>query len=319
MGSGAAKSRRSKTASAEVPDWPRQLSVWRERLVECAAKPTRKRIHVLRVATLRLQAQVHYWLDNLAFDHSAAQNARRWSKEAKHLRRVLGAVRAYDVHLARLAQMRTVLTADSGYQPRTSRIILRQLDDLETKFKRDRRNAIKDLKSTLVIRATHFEGAAGALATASEIKPALLQSLTTDRLSAMLADAASVFSRLHPDSLHDFRKRLKSVRYLAEFAIANPDAEQIAATVRSMQGAIGEWHDWEELFLYARDTFRRKDAPELIDELETLVNESLDRALSVCSRTTEQILLDSSPAQVPPKKQVRREEPLNSRKRLALV
>jgi CHAD domain-containing protein len=319
MGSGTIKSRRSKTTSAQSSDCTRQLDDWRNLLVQCAGKPTRKRIHVLRVATLRLQAQVQCWLDNLAFDHVAAHGAKRWSKEAKHIRRVLGSVRSYDVHLARLSQMRSILTADSGYQPRTSRIILRQLDDLETRFKLDRKSATKDLKTTLATRTEQFEDAAADLAAASELGPALLQSLTTDRLSAMLVDAASIFSNLHPDSLHDFRKRLKSVRYLAEFASANPDARQIATTVKSMQGVIGEWHDWEELSIYARDTFRRKDAPELIDELETLAQESLDKALAVCSTITEQILLSSSPARMPPKKPVRREELTTARKQLAFA
>ena len=319
MGSGASTSRRTKSAPARVPDWPRQVENWQTLLFECRCKPTRKRIHLLRVATLRLQAQLRCWLDEQVSGDPSSHIAQRWAKEARYLRRALGSVRAFDVHLAKLSQLRGLLTADSGYQPRTSRVALRQLDELEARFKRDRKDSTKILKDTLAARHAQLEHAAIKLADLTEVGVALLQSLTTARLTAMLTDAVSVFSSLSPESLHDFRKRLKSVRYLSELATTGPGTLAIAAAVKSMQVVIGEWHDWEELSIYARRVFRRKDAPELTAELESLVEHSLEKALAVCTQITGEILSGSSAIQRAPKRTVHRETASNAGRHLAVA
>ena len=113
-----------------LPSWPREVEGWRRVLSECEQKPTRKRIHALRVATLRLQAQFVRWLDEQG-DHPAMQAVKQWSKQAKHLRRALGSVRNCDIYAAKLAGVRSTLTTPAGYEPRTSRTSLRQIGELE--------------------------------------------------------------------------------------------------------------------------------------------------------------------------------------------
>ncbi|MGB7549792.1 MAG: hypothetical protein WBM14_18800, partial [Terracidiphilus sp.] len=44
------------------PEWRSQVEAWRQLLAECGRKPGRKRVHELRVATLRLQAEVEHGL-----------------------------------------------------------------------------------------------------------------------------------------------------------------------------------------------------------------------------------------------------------------
>jgi len=307
MNSGAAKPRRTSRATA-APGWTQQLEDWQASLAACGDKPTRKRVHLLRVATLRLQAQIHYWLTQHENDHPEAPIALRWNKEAKHLRRALGAVRAYDVHLARLSEVRSILTAASGYQPRTSRATLRQLDDLEGRIKDDRKSAMRDLKQELAVRHDRLDRAASAMAVLAGSPRAPLHALTDSDLSAMFTQAAASFSHSDPDSLHDFRKHLKGVRYLAELAASGPESHQLAASVKIMQGAIGDWHDWEELSVYAKRMLRRKEAAELFNELDILMSESLQNALTICTEITAHLLPGSSPEQVTQKKPVRREE-----------
>jgi CHAD domain-containing protein len=265
-------------------------------LGECRRKPTRKRVHLLRVSTLRLQAQVGYWLEGHESDHPSASIAKHWNREAKHLRRALGAVRAFDVHLGKLSLLRDLLTTESGYEPRSSRESLRQIDVLEERFKRDRRSATKDLEETLEERHGKLERTAKAMAAEPTLHP-VLQTLTLHRLWSMFADAASGFSKQNPDSLHDFRKRLKSVRYLTELAPASEEVLQLASTVRAMQGAIGEWHDWEELSIYAARVLRRKETADLSQQLETLIAESLERALTLCENASQQL---PAAQQIPP-------------------
>ena len=135
-----------------------------------------------------------------------------------------------------------------------------------------------------------------------------LHALPYGSLSAMFATAASSFTPRDPESLHDFRKHLKGVRYLAELAGSGPEALQLAASVKTMQSAIGDWHDWEELSAYARRELRRKDAAELFNELKILMDESLQKALTVCTNMTAQLLPGSTVVQIPQKKPVLSEE-----------
>ena len=166
---------RRRAARAAQPGWPRQIAGWRRLLAECGRKPTRKRVHLLRVSTLRLQAQVEFWLDRNASQHPSAHLAKRWNKLAKHLRKVLGTVRAFDVHLARIAELRAQLTTSSGYEPRSSRVTLRQVEDLQRHCKRQRKRAAKDLMAALAVRRdSHFERGRSDGRRSESAQPALL-------------------------------------------------------------------------------------------------------------------------------------------------
>lgn len=273
-------------ASSLRPDWPAQLEAWRALIAECNTKPTRKRVHLLRVATLRLQAQIGYWLEHHDSDHPAAPVARRWNKLAKHLRRALGAVRSFDVHLANLAKVRAMLTASSGYEPRSSRASLRQIEALERRFKRNRKAAAKDLTEALATRNYRLQQAIADMILAPALQRILVPAIATSRLSEMLGTIVTAFPRLDAKSLHDFRKQLKSVRYIAEVAASSASARELAAAVKAMQGAIGAWHDWEELAAEAKRAFRGEE--DLAELLETIARESLEKALAFCKSATAQ-------------------------------
>jgi len=69
--------------AAAQPDFRRQV----EHGVSCsfnAQKPSRKAVHSLRVATLRLQAGVEYWLRAQEPDAPAARAAKRWNKQGRN-------------------------------------------------------------------------------------------------------------------------------------------------------------------------------------------------------------------------------------------
>ena len=316
MNSGPAKQNLN-GASLSRPDWPAQLEAWRGLLTACNSKPTRKRVHLLRVATLRLQAQVCYWLERHEPVHSAAQIARRWDKLARQLRRALGAVRAFDVHLANLAKVRSTLTTPSGYEPRSCRTALRQIEALQIRLKRNRKTAAKALIEMLVSRHDRLQHAAAEMVAAPALQRPLVPAIPSSRLSGMLGTVVSAFPQLDSKSLHDFRKQLKSVRYLAEVAASGAAARELAGTVKSMQGAIGEWHDWEELAAEAKRAFREEDE-DLARLLETMTGEALEKALALCNSLTREIL-STAPADtpaLPPRKPMQRAETSAPRRQL---
>ena len=82
------------------------------------------------------------------------------------------------------------------------------------------------------------------------------------------------------------------MRYLAEMlAVDHPETRQPAASLKKMQSAIGEWHDWQQLARMSRRMHEgRKKHDELSDLLESLTAESLEKALDVCERLTARML-----------------------------
>jgi CHAD domain-containing protein len=277
----------------------RQLADWRRLLGECSRKPTRKRVHLLRVATLRLQSQYRSLfgqppLGEFGADHPAAKAAKRWNKQVKQLRGALGDVRVFDVHFASLAKVRGLLTTTSGYQPRSSRISLRQIDVLEKRFKRRRRTAADDLVEMLKVRYERIEAAAAQLASAVGTHQLPLEAWPSPRLLERFAEAVTEFPALTVDTLHDFRKEIKNVRYLAELIGPSDEAHAVAAAAKEMQGAIGTWHDLDQLAREAARAGRRAHQEGLTDLLETLAEEALEKALHVCSACIARLLPDAS-------------------------
>jgi CHAD domain-containing protein len=273
---------RRRANPASMPAWVQQIETWRSLLVECGSKQTRKRVHLLRVSTLRIQAQVELWLECNGSDHPAAWVARRWNKHAKQLRKSLGAVRAFDVHLVQTGELRGLLTAPSGYEPRSSRLSLRQVDDLERYCKRERKRAAGELVAALATRHHRIEGATQDLAGNLNPQP-LLSLLTPEHLETRFRQMVLALPTIDVDSLHELRKQLKSVRYLAELIQFEPRAREFAATVKSMQGAIGRWHDLEELSEEAAHALRKRPIEGGLSEvLQTMTNESLESAIATC-------------------------------------
>jgi CHAD domain-containing protein len=69
------------------------------------------------------------------------------------------------------------------------------------------------------------------------IRSALDQALTTIESHAPVNES----------NLHELRIGFKRARYVAEIAGADPTAQKLVAEFKSVQDAIGEWHDWSVL------------------------------------------------------------------------
>jgi CHAD domain-containing protein len=265
---------------------PPQLAfeTWRSLLDACRSKPSRKHVHELRVATLRLQAQLDHYLGNYSGDLPAAQAVRRWNKAAEKLRASLSAVREIDVYRAKLSGLCGSLATPEGYAPRSSRAILRQIEELESMLARERKIAAKKLISDLKHRQQRLHRFNEELENTQGLAHSLIQVSSFSGIFKMLADTVADFPKLDADCLHDFRKRIKNVRYLAElFAGTDPQVGGLAESLKLMQGVVGEWHDWQELAqLASRKLRKRHRSGVLTDLLETLSEESLEKALDGC-------------------------------------
>jgi len=280
------------TGTTSEPEGRRQVAAWRKLLARCGRKPTRKRVHSLRVATLRLQAELEFGLRAQGPDTSLAHVAKRWTKQAEKLRRALSVVRETDVYLQKLTGLRASLAGPGDSQPHSNRGCLRQADVLERKLKQLRRTAEKRLMATVESRSERLDQIGKELEAAHEPLIAPAQAGGAKLVLEMFAVLAAEFPDLDASSLHEFRKRIKTVRYLAEFFTpADPLAGRLAATLRRMQSAIGEWHDWQAMGKMASRTLKGHDRKNSLAELlETLAGESLEKALDLCRRSTARLL-----------------------------
>jgi CHAD domain-containing protein len=249
-------------------------------------------VHALRVATLRLQADIPCWVGGHEQADSVTRATRRWNKQAKKLRRALMPVRSADVDLAKLTALRSSFDGPDGRQLHSSRRCLRQMDTLERRFSQARRSAEKELVAELEDRRQRLHG------TSLEMERVLapLQSgaatATPEEVRAMLAALVAEFPELNEGNLHEYRMRIKAVRYLADLSSASdPRAARQAAAMGRMQVAAGEWHDLKMLAKKAANKLGdHDDKGGLVQLLEELAAESLQKALALCRRTTAQLL-----------------------------
>ena len=319
MNSGVQLQQIQNEASAK-PEGLQQFENWRGLLAECRRKPTKRRVHALRVATLRLAAEVGQWLKGPGAGPIADRAGKRWSKQAEKLRNALSEVRETDVHLAKLESLRPSLSGETGYQPRSSRLCLHQIDAWQRKLRQERRSAAKLLTADIEVRHGRLESVSQEIESKIVAEPAAHSASVSKRAVFSGWDGvAAEFPTLKKEGLHDFRKRIKNVRYQAELRAADdPQIAKLAEALKGMQNAIGEWHDWHALARLAEHKLRgRAEDGGLTELLATMTEESLQRALDFCESRIAQLHVMSNPdspnsATIPQKFSARREEPLSA-------
>ena len=276
------------------PDFRQSVEAWRELLARCGRKPSRKTIHNLRVLTLRLQAALEYRLNGREPDATATELAQSWRRQGKKLRRALGLVRQADVSLDKLARVRSWAESAAHGHPVLPNESLGAIEELERGVKRRRETAAKKLiariegrRKRLLRLSRKLEAALEGFAPAAENGAAV-------RILAQISAAAAEFPTLDSENLHNFRKRIKKFRYLAEvFAPVDAVAASQATMLKRMTGAVGEWHDWQALTEDAACADRRDAMMTVAAEfLQAQAGRSLQHALKLCRESMSRLLID---------------------------
>ncbi len=272
----------------------KRVAAWVELLARCGSKPTRKRVHALRVVTLRLQAELERDVSELPRASHQAQAMLQFSKQAEKLRQALGPAREIDVWIGKLHGLRASLSASEEYVPRSMQECLRGIDRLEERLQRKRRSAGKKLAAAIEKKKARFTKAAEKLEATPEDPRLADPAGIAEELVVDFRRVQAEFSVLDEANLHDFRKRIKTVRYLAEMhAGADRECARIATQMKKLQGAIGEWHDWQAL---ADETQRMQHAwsKPLAELLESVSKETFEAALETAHSVTARVLGDGA-------------------------
>jgi CHAD domain-containing protein len=271
------------TQAAVDAAWYAQLRSWRNQLGACAQKASRRRVHTLRVATLRLLSSSCQMLPP-PVKSPASRAVREWTKQAEKLRQVLSHVREFDVYRSRLTGLLASLDVPNATRLHTNREILRQIDCLGARLKQHRRAAAERLTARIAKSLPRLCEASDAMERA--MRAAQVQWAEQSIASGIAAFMAD-FPEPDASNLHDLRKRIKALRYMVEAAgSSDMRTRKLLRILRATQTAIGTWHDWDDLARKARQLLRDQSAPiSLIALLDEVAAEWLERATETCKRS----------------------------------
>lgn len=267
-----------------------RVVVWKELLEQCGRKPTRKYVHGLRVVTLRLQAELENELCELPHASHSAQAMLRFGKQADKLRQALGPVRELDVWIGKLQKLRSGLSQSTGYVPRSTEECVRQMERMEDRLKKKRRAAGQKLVAQIAKRGANLRDAGDAIHDLVGDQGHVADLEAFKGILNQFVAVIAGFASFDEENLHDFRKRIKKIRYLAEIhQVVDPACDRIAAQLKKLQAAIGEWHDWQALASTARQGRHARET-ELGELLDSLTVESGEAAVAACHGAKARIL-----------------------------
>jgi CHAD domain-containing protein len=97
---------------------------------------------------------------------------------------------------------------------------------------------------------------------------------------AILAQIDGSGGSISEDTLHRYRILSKRARYAAEFAERSAEADRLIASIRRVQDALGDWHDWLTLTETAKVHLGEVQDSPLVAELHNVTGAKFRRALA---------------------------------------
>lgn len=270
----------------------RQVEAWRQLLAQFDKKADRKRVHDLRAITLRLQSKLGYWLHEPDLESVSERAIRRWAAQGEKLRRALGPVRATDVCLGRLRSLRISATKPGESQLKLTPECIRQIDKLERRLNEKRRIAARKLIDVMEKRRSRLEKLSRKMESALPISAPWPCGCSEGTVLELIVALAGEFPKLDSGKLHEYRKGIRRLRYVAEISAAkDPRVQRQVTALKEMQTAAGEWHDWQALAKEAGRLLRGEEKMgDLVKLLRVLESNSLQRALSLCHFSMVELL-----------------------------
>jgi CHAD domain-containing protein len=245
------------------------LSTAVSKVVDDNAAP--KGVHRLRTTIRRIESLVSYANPDLD------KKLERSLEKMADLRKRAGKVRDFDVQADLLGTLGNGSTAKDR---KTLAALLekkrkRQASRLESALKRIQ-------ESKFFARMDRIAEQAGLL---QDSKNRPLAPLEEAR--AQLAEMASDFAArqtIKASRLHEARVTLKRIRYLAELADKTSVQKNFIHELKSVQDAVGDWHDWQELTDTAEKRFSDRVNCALLREARTVLGARHSDATSAVNK-----------------------------------
>jgi CHAD domain-containing protein len=244
-----------------------------------------KGVHRLRTTIRRIESLVSYAHPDLG------KKLERSLEKMADLRKRAGKVRDFDVQTDLLG------TLGNGSTAKDRKTLAALLEKKRIRQAKRLESAVKKIQeSKFFARMDRIAEQAGLLQDANNRPLAPLE-----EAMAQLAEMASDFAArqtMKPDRLHDARVTLKRIRYLAELAEKTPEQKNFIRELKSVQDAIGDWHDWQELTETAEKRFSDRVNCVLVREARAVLGARHSDATSAIDKL---FALALAPSRKPPR------------------
>jgi CHAD domain-containing protein len=233
-------------------------------LLDLSRKPRAESVHRFRTGTRRLQILLGKLSPKLD------RGEKKLLKLLGRIRKRAGKVRDLDMQSTALRSLKV------PREPRRKTQLVNHLIELrgrqEKKLRKELdKSAIREIRKRLKRAARRFDPEAG---------------------SDPLAAARAMLESLQPSNtplteaiLHQYRILTKRARYAAEFAKPSPEAEKFIAEMKSLQDALGDWHDWLTLTQTASKHLGDVRESSLVAELHNVTGAKFRHAVALLSQT----------------------------------
>ena len=233
-----------------------------------------KNVHKLRTASRRVEAIAG------VLQAADGKKSRRLVKSIEPVRKAAGGVRDMDVLLADARKLARYCDGESlGHLVEHLETARQQYaGELQHALHHRRKAVLADLKEYskfVASAAKHAQSASSSGADANQSQ----ENIHSSAMDVMreLGD----WTPLEADNLHEFRLKVKQLRYTLQL-----DAQSDAALVEALgdvQRRIGDWHDWHQLEQIARQALLLEEDRALLDRIGETVKRRFDRALAAAN------------------------------------
>jgi CHAD domain-containing protein len=246
-------------------------------------EPTPKAVHRLRTTIRRIESLVSY--ANPDLDKKLEKSLEKMAE----LRKRAGKVRDFDV------QGELLDSVGNGSTAKDRKILAELL-----KKKRDQKarrvvSATKKAHDPKFFRRMEQIAEQSGIVSNGKNRPLAPLEEAQVQLAQMASDFAAR-ETLKPSRLHEARVNLKRIRYLAELADKTDGQKNLARELKSVQDAVGEWHDWQELTKTAEKRFSDRVNCALLREARAILGARHSAAISALKKLFD---LVSVPAKKP--------------------
>ena len=242
----------------------------RKMLKDLPQNPAPDEVHKLRTRTRRVEAIAS------ALEPAAQKRTRQLLKALKPVRKAAGGVRDMDVLTAGLLNLTRNSNEESIVRliEHLGTLRSKSADDLLDTVAEQRKPARRHLKEyARVIESV----AAGKKPVRSEGSGILDSEDGTGSAAGKLIAEFTSWPALNADNLHDFRLRVKELRYVLQMF---PDSDSgFIDALGQVKDDIGEWHDWQQLAEIARKVLDPRHDSELLAKIKGQSKQKFTRAL----------------------------------------
>jgi CHAD domain-containing protein len=230
-----------------------------------------KSVHRLRTTIRRIESLVSYGNPEIS------KKEERSLEKMAELRKLAGKVRDLDVQADLLGAL------GNGSAAKDRKTLTELLGKKREKQSKRLESSIKKLHDAKFFnRLDQIAEQAGA---AGDGKNRPLAPL--EEAKAQLAQMAIDFKSdqtMTTSRLHEARVTLKRIRYMAELAKNSAAQKDFMRKLKSVQDAIGDWHDWQELTDRAEKRFSDRANSPLVREARTVLGARHSDAASAVNK-----------------------------------